>query len=319
MSKKNFLFLKKDSTPETLCEFIYKNLYYDKKIQFSKELIQDYAQKGLIRIDDRIIKNTSIPIKKDQTASIITLVQDIRKNQKPIQVALDLKDSDILWEDKDLVLVNKPSGIPTHATLDPERDHLNAALKRYYKLKNKNVPYLALHHRLDNDTSGVIMFCKNQNLNKDISELFSQREIEKTYLAVSLFKANVPDDWEIKNFLARTQSKNKDEKQKMQSVPENTPDSDFAHTSFRTLQESPDCLLIEAKPHTGRTHQIRIHLHEYGLSILGDKTYHTQESHHFPRMLLHAYQLSFYHPVTKMQLEVQAPIPKEFKDLFDLD
>jgi len=213
MSKKNFLFLKKDTTPETLCEFIYKNLYYDKKIQFSKELIQDYAQKGFIRIDDRIIKNTSIPIKKDQTASIITLVQDIRKNQKPIQVALDLKDSDILWEDKDLVLVNKPSGIPTHATLDPERDHLNAALKRYYKLKNKNVPYLALHHRLDNDTSGVIMFCKNQNLNKDISELFSQREIEKTYLAVSLFKANVPDEWEIKNFLARTQSKNKDEKQ----------------------------------------------------------------------------------------------------------
>lgn len=312
MSKKVFLFQKKETKPETLAEFLYHNLFYDKKIQFTLNHIKKLTQNGFVKLEDRVCKNPDIPIKCKQTASIVVLVKEIRRYQKPVNVSIELKVDQILYEDKDIVCVNKPEGIPTHATLDPERDNLASALKRYYKKTSGKVPYLALHHRLDSDTSGVILFCKNKDINKDLADLFAQREIEKTYLAVVQNLKPLPDTWEIKNHLARTQKK--DELQKMQSVKSG---GDYAHTTFSVVGESEDIALLEAQPHTGRTHQIRIHLFEYGVPILGDKTYHNDSSHKFKRMYLHAWKLRFHHPILKKEIEIHAPAPDAFQELFD--
>lgn len=312
MSKKVFLFQKKDARKESLLDFLHHNIFYDKKIQLKPDQIARLIETGFSKIEDRICKNPNTVIKQFQTASITLLVKDIRRYQKPVQPKIELTDKNILFEDKHIICVNKPEGIPTHATLDPERDHLEAALKRHFKRKKQNVPYLALHHRLDSDTSGVILFCKDQSLNKDIADLFKNRDLEKVYLAITQHSKKVPDQWEIKNHLSRSQKK--DEKQKMESVKSG---GDFAHTTFDVLGESDDFLLIQAQPHTGRTHQIRIHLHEYGLPILGDKTYHNTDSHKFTRMFLHAWKLRFHHPALKKEIEVRAPVPDSFQEFFD--
>ena len=173
----------------------------------------------------------------------------------------EMKPCDILFEDQYIIVVNKPAGLPTQPTLDESRDNLFAVLKSYIAKRDGVVdPYVGLHHRLDRDTSGVILLTKDRQVNRAVADLFSERQAQKTYLALTAKpKAWDKKTWSIKNHLGRAVGSGK--KARFGAVRSG---GDFAHTDFEVLEEVGAGLVIQASPRTGRTHQIRVHLSEAG-------------------------------------------------------
>ena len=214
----------------------------------------------------------------------------------------------ILFEDDDLICVNKPPGLPTQPTLDEARANLFHSLKRFLSERSSTDAYVGLHHRLDRDTSGVILFTKRKEANFGVAELFKNHEIQKTYLALSSLKSGrAPQEkWRVKNFLGKSTGK----RNTYQSVRSG---GDPAITDFKRIWSDSRLALIEAMPLTGRTHQIRIHLSEDGFPILGDATYGgIRAEFEVPRLLLHARRLTFKHPISNKELAVESPIPEDF-------
>lgn len=309
MSKKNFLFPKKAEDPHHLFEFLKQKIVQEKKIRFPDTLIKTYVHQGFVKINGHSCRDFNFLLKDNDFVSIVIKIQDIKKVQKPPKVEFDLSYEDILFEDKQIIVVQKPAGVPTHSTLDPDRDNLFAGLKRYLTVRDGVVPYLGLHHRLDRDTSGLILLTKKQSVNRAVGELFSQRKIKKSYVALTIFKNLKKTKWTIQDHLARSTK----DKKKMQSVQSG---GDLAITHFEVLKHTPNTMMILCEPQTGRTHQIRVHLYEYGLPILGDPTYFKNNSNQFERLFLHAWKLQFPHPVTNEVIQVESKIPDAFERFF---
>ena len=223
----------------------------------------------------------------------------------------------MLFEDEWLLVVDKPAGMPTQPTLDARRASIFSTLKEYLQQRDGGTPYLGLHHRLDRDTSGVLLFTKDRKANAGTAALFAGKTMRKTYQALAVAGAACPDSWEVKNYLGVIGRVGK--AGKYGAVRSG---GDPAQTSFRVLERLPGALLIEARPHTGRTHQIRVHLAEDGHPILGDAFYGGPMQ--LPagpgrgvvpaaRVMLHAGALEFLHPVTKAALLVRSPLPADFE------
>lgn len=213
----------------------------------------------------------------------------------------------VLYEDDVLVIADKPAGLPTQATLDKNRPHTYGLLHKQLRENNPDA-YLAMHHRLDKDTSGVLLFCKDPKYNQQISDMFKRHEFEKIYWALT-GPGKCKEAWQIKNHLTEKPAP-RSQRRKMHSVRSGGL---VAITDFRKLETKKKGLLLEAKPRTGRMHQIRVHLAEAGLPILGDDLYNAPEgARRAPRMMLHAYQLIFQHPHTKEMLTITSPPPVDF-------
>ena len=207
----------------------------------------------------------------------------------------------ILFEDDWLIVVNKPAGLPTQPTLDARRASVHSTLEAFLRQRDGGTPYLGLHHRLDRDTSGLVLFTRDPRANKGTSALFAGKAVRKTYHALAVGGASAPDAWEVENYLGEVGREGK--ASRFGAVRSG---GDPARTSFRILERLPGALLIEASPHTGRTHQIRVHLAEGGHAILGDPFYGGPSQVRIrggsavaiPRVMLHAAALEFVHPVT---------------------
>jgi RluA family pseudouridine synthase len=211
-----------------------------------------------------------------------------------------LTPADLLYEDDHLMAVAKPPGLPVHATLDPRREHLLAAMAKLDRGP------LWLVHRLDVDTSGVVLLAKRANLVATLQALWPTEALQKRYLALSGRQGDPPPStWEVLNHLAETQRAEP-------PVHAVRAGGKRAHTRFRTLAQTPKAMLIEAWLQTGRRHQIRVHLADAGLGILGDVDYAPQFLHMAPRLMLHAWQLTMPHPVTQQQLALACPPPDDF-------
>lgn len=216
-----------------------------------------------------------------------------------------LDESRILYREGGLIVVDKPAGLPTVPTLDNARDDLVSALKTFLGKDQ----YLGIHHRLDAGTSGCILFTTDEAQNVTAAKLFQEDLIQKEYLAIcSITEGNPPKQWEIKNQLVRAEKKKN-------RYASSTSEGSFAYSRFELLQIKDGLALIKAMPITGRTHQLRVHLSEYGLPILGDRLYKGAEAN---RLMLHAQRLTFRLPGAAAETVVEAPIPVEFKKLFGL-
>ncbi len=221
----------------------------------------------------------------------------------------------ILFEDRWLIIVDKPPGLPTQPTLDAARASVFGTLKAFLSARAGTDAYLGLHHRLDRDTSGVLLFTKDQKANAGVTALFAGREAQKTYVALAAAGAAGPAEWEVENHLGVVGRVGK--ASKFGAVRSG---GDPASTSFRVLERLGSSLLVEAQPHTGRTHQIRVHLAEGGHPIYGDGLYGGWMQLKaaggafvpVPRVLLHAARLRFPHPVTGETIEVQSAVPEDF-------
>jgi RluA family pseudouridine synthase len=216
----------------------------------------------------------------------------------------------ILFEDDDLIVIDKPPGLPAQPTLDEARDNLFAAVCRFLSKRARNAePYLGVHQRLDRDTSGVVLFTKSERVNAAIAKSFADHHIVKTYQALTLPpNGKLPKQWAVKNYLGKIGSKSK--RAKYGAVKS---DGVLAETSFRVIAQYPRGIWVEAIPKTGRTHQIRVHLSEYGLPILGDDLYGREDKEAAPRLMLHAAELRFPHPITRSEIFITSSLPADFK------
>lgn len=212
----------------------------------------------------------------------------------------------ILFEDDYFLAAEKPPGWPSQPTLDKKRPDFFTAFKKQV-FEEERCRYLALHHRLDRDTSGVLLFAKTKEANKPLAELFKLHQVQKTYLCLTQ-KAKSAETFEVRNYLA-PQRDPKLKKIKMISVKAG---GDSAITFFRRLQEFKRGLLLQAQPKTGRMHQIRVHLAEKDLGIFGDDIYPCAKTPAARRLMLHASRLEFIHPFTKAEIKIESPLPEDF-------
>lgn len=221
----------------------------------------------------------------------------------PGEYLFSLTDIPIIYEDEDLLVVSKPAGLPTQPTLDPDRVNL------YELLKTKpGLNYVGLHHRLDRDTSGVIVFTKRKEANLGVANAFKNRDAKKIYLSiVEIREKPLPrGTWVVENFLKRDDRKGARKDRPMRSVKSG---GDTAKTSFQILSLGSRAALLACAPHTGRMHQIRVHLSEAGYPIIGDSTYGSALS---GRVMLHAAHLTLSHPITNLTSSFTAPLPADF-------
>lgn len=212
----------------------------------------------------------------------------------------------ILYEDDFFVAAEKPSGIPTQQTVDKKRPDFFTQLKSELSIRDGDTGYLGLHHRLDRGTSGILLLSKTKSANKPLASLFQERLIKKTYLAITGM-SDCPQQWEIKNYLAEYKDP-LDKKMKMKSVKSGGLP---AHTGFKKIEKFKRGLLIQAEPHTGRMHQIRVHLAEAKMGIFGDDLYPHPQEPYASRLMLHAFKLEFIHPFTHQLISIDCPPPQE--------
>lgn len=223
-----------------------------------------------------------------------------------------MSKDDILFEDKYLIAVNKPAGIDTQPTPARYRGTLYDNMLRYLRdEKNIAKPSLAMVQRLDRDTSGVIIFSIHQKSHKNLTADFMDRSVVKSYLALT--EGILPEtEGEIHNLIAGMRTMNK-----MLVVKKGGKE---AHSTYRVEDNSRNCSLVRVGLHTGRRHQIRVHLATLGNPILGDRLYGgagSIESVAVERQMLHAISLTLKHPVTKDELVIKAPIPDDMYRLMN--
>jgi RluA family pseudouridine synthase len=289
-------------------------------LEVSRAQVRKLISSGGVYVSSRQLTQPAYIVRQgsrvEAFVDVARLKSDATRNDRPFE----LTGSHILFEDEWLIAINKPPGLPTQATLDPTRPHLYGLLKSFLQERDGDHAYVGLHHRLDRDTSGVVLFTKKPEANAGVAELFVKHLAQKTYWALSGLVTDSPllgfssgHAWEVRNLLGRD-PRAPSKKNRFASVRSG---GDPAHTRFRLLESFGEIALIEARPLTGRTHQIRVHLSEQGAPILGDETYGgvgLDAEVRAPRLLLHAASLTFPHPISKLEISVESPIPEDFQE-----
>lgn len=243
---------------------------------------------GFVTFSGRIVREPGLILRRGPSVFVRSF------DWLPKPAAGDLR---ILYEDAWLIALDKPAGLPTHETKDGARPSLTQLVERHVGRR------VFVHHRLDAGTSGVVVFAKAPEANPALARSFAGREVEKTYVAlVALPPVKWPPVISIDSPISV--AANGSVRVDRGGVP--------AMTRVRVLERGAGTLLIEAKPITGRKHQIRVHLASVGAPIVGDSRYGGPGSD-TGRLMLHAELLELDHPVTGKPLVVSSPRPDEFR------
>ena len=280
------------------------DMYVAEKLEISRVTVQRLIEDKKIILNEKSVK----PSYKVKEGDIIKYEMEEPKeiNVKPEDIPLE-----VLYEDSDIIVINKPKGMVVHpANGNWEGTLVNAIMARCKDslsgIGGKIRPGIV--HRLDKDTSGAIIVAKNDKAHIALSNQLKNHEIEKTYIA--LVRGIVkPNEATIDMPIARS----KTDRKKM-AVDK---DGKKAVTHFKVLERYPEhnCTLLEVKIETGRTHQIRVHLSEIGHPLIGDEIYSSGKNEWgIKGQCLHAKSLKFKHPITGKEMYVEAPL-RENRDL----
>ncbi len=212
----------------------------------------------------------------------------------------------ILFEDNDLIVINKPAGLVVHPGAG-HREHtlVNALLNHCAALSGiggKERPGIV--HRLDKETSGCLVVAKNDVTHRGLSKQFAARTVVKIYLA--LVAGKLP---KTAGVIEEKIGRHPVHRKRMTAT---TLRGRAAKTEYRVARSSDRASLVECRLYSGRTHQIRVHLHHLGHPVLGDKVYAPRLAKDFPRQMLHAWKLGFRHPRTEEWKSFEAPLPDDF-------
>ena len=227
------------------------------------------------------------------------------RNDRPFR----LDAGAIVHRDAAVIVVSKPPGLPTHATADPARPHLVGHVQRLLASEGRP-PYVAVHQRLDRDTSGLVLFAIEPAANAALARAFEMRAVDKVYLALTA-RPHVlaATSFRITASVAATKGGRPVSVAGEGALP--------AETDVVVREVLPRALLVEARPSTGRKHQIRVHLAHAGMPILGDPSYgpdaRRSRSPAVPRLMLHAWRLSLPHPISGRALVCESPLPEDFQ------
>ena len=299
------------SQTERLDEFLRRELprAVPEQQGFSNSKIRRLILAGSVQVNGRPVLRPAFELRGHSLVFVRFEAEKFFYEKQPEDASFTLTDQAVLYEDDDLIFVNKPADYPVEQTITGNRANLHDAVVDYLWKRNpslRNPPYVGIMHRLDRSTSGVIMFTKTRAVNKEVSEIFQSHDLTKQYLAV----VEVPrggdarhselschpelvsgSQFTVEMFMGRINGKS--QQGKWGQLPE-ARGGQYSKTDFRVADritvEGRPCLLIECTLYTGRTHQIRVHLASRGLPILGDTLYGGAPAE---RLYLHAAHLAF--------------------------
>jgi len=289
-------------------EDVIKFIYEGNELNLEEYLISQEVSGRLFR---RLYKNKKIVVNgrfqrkniKLEKGDIITLFMEDEKES----ILPEKMDLDIVYEDFDLLILNKAPKIVVHPTKSHQSNTLSNGIAYYFKEKNINKK-IRFVNRLDMDTTGILIVAKNSYAHQQMALQFENNSIEKKYLAIT--KGIIKDDEGLINMpIGREEDK---------SIKKMVIDGgQEALTRYKVIERYMDSTLVEVQIYTGRSHQIRVHLDYIGHPIIGDSLYH-ESSVNISRQALHSYYLKAKHPRSKEDLEFIAPMPDDMKELINL-
>lgn len=270
---------------------------------------QGYSRQNLTELkkmpDSVQVNGENCILKKCLSAGdeLVVHIQETDCSEKIPPVNLPLH---IIFEDEDILVVNKPAGLPMHPSMKNYHYSLANAIAAYYQQQNKPFVFRCTN-RLDRDTSGLTVIAKHMLSANILSAMGYRHEIKREYLAVVRGKV-VPASGTIDAPLSRRKG----------SIIERKVDfehGEHAVTHYQVVEEKKGHSLVSLYLETGRTHQIRIHLKYLGCPLIGDYLYNP-DMEYIGRQALHSYRLSFSHPVTKEWMDFTAPLPEDMQNAF---
>ena len=270
---------------------------------YSKQLLAQLAnQPGSICVNDQP-KYMSERLSGGDLLTVHICENKVSEKILPVKLPLD-----ILYEDEDIIVVNKPAGMPTHPSLKNYDNSLANALAYYFKTQNKAFVFRCTN-RLDRDTSGVTVISKHLLSSGILFNMAVRHEIDREYLAI-VKGCDLPDTGRIAAPLGR----------KPGSIIERTIDFDHgesAVTHYKVLKKENGHSLVSIHLETGRTHQIRIHMKYIGYPLIGDYLYNPDMTL-IGRQALHSYKMSFKHPINGKWMEFTAPMPADMEHIISM-
>ena len=289
---------------------------------YSRTQIKTLILNGNVRLDEKEIKDPSYITKENENYFInIILKQETKHSAENI-------DLNIIFEDEDLIVINKPPNLVMHPAPGNESGTLVNALMHYTNNQLSNLDDNSrpgIVHRLDKDTSGILVVAKNNNVHINLAEQFKEHTISRRYKAIVW---GTPDNQSIEGYIER----NRKNRKKMSL--NNKGFGKYSKTDIKLEKTFGIASIVDCHLHTGRTHQIRLHLTSKNSPIIGDKIYGKSKINqfgkdkntfnkfmilkNFERQALHAYHLGFDHPTSKKRMDFDIEIPEDFKNLIEL-
>ena len=270
------------------------------KTDFTRTRIQQLIKDRNITVNGKPTKSS---YKIEENDEIIIEVPEVETTEiKPENIKID-----VVYEDSDIAVINKQAGLVVH----PAHGHysgtlVNAILYHIKDLSGINGEIRpGIVHRLDKDTSGLIVIAKNDKVHAALTEMFQEKKIRKTYLAILKGKLN-KSEGKIVTQIGR----DKNDRKKM-TVIDDVAKGKNAITNYRVISQNNLFTLVKVNIETGRTHQIRVHMRHLGYPILGDSVYGRKDNE--KRQMLHAYKIEFIHPRTGHPMEFTGEIPEDFQ------
>lgn len=284
----------------------------------SRSKLLNIIKNGDVTVNNQIIKDGNYKLQFND------LIEIIKIESKPIEHITPFnKKLNIVYEDEDLIIIDKEAGLTVHPGAGNHTDTLVNALIYHYKnslsaIGGEDRPGIV--HRLDRDTSGLMIVAKNDNAHKAIAHSIEKREVKRIYKAFVWGNIN-PSEGTIETNIIRSS------KDRTRMSVTKHDEGKFAITHYKTIKSYGYISLIECKLETGRTHQIRVHLSHIGHSVVGDQIYgHNSRKiiqyyngnakellMGLKRQALHSYFLEFIHPTTKILMSFQSELPKELQ------
>lgn len=271
----------------------------------TRVMSQKLIEQGNVKVNGKNVKTSYKLNENDKVEVEIPEVKEVCIEAQDIPV-------EVLYEDNDIIVVNKPKGLVVHpANGNPDGTLVNALMKickgTLSGIGGEIRPGIV--HRLDKDTSGVLIVAKNDKAHLALCKQIKNREVKKTYLALTrgIIKEN---EATINMPIGRSTT----DRKKMAVVKTGKE----AITYFKVLERFKENTLLEINLETGRTHQIRVHLSQIGYPIVGDMVYSNGKNKFGVQgQMLHAWKIKFMHPITGKEMEIEAPLPPYFKDVLE--
>ena len=267
--------------------------------EYSRSRLQQLVRTGFVRLNGATTRPRHLVRSGDKIELTEAPLEKIDNQPEPIPL-------EVLFEDKDIIVINKPPGLVVHPGAG-HRQHtlVNALLSHCPTLSGiggKERPGIV--HRLDKETSGCLVVAKNDWAHRELSRQFAERSVEKIYLALVAGKLR-----KAAGVIEEKIGRHPVHRQRMSvASARGRP----AKTDYRVVCSGDQASLVECRLYSGRTHQIRVHLHHLGHPVLGDKVYAAHLAKNFPRHMLHAWKLGFRDPRSGDSKSFEAPLPDDF-------
>ena len=266
----------------------------------SRATVQKLIEEGNVKINGKEVKKAGLKLKGNEEIFV-----EIPEEETPVLEAENIPIN-IVYEDEYIAVINKPNNMTVHPAQNNYSGTLvNALLYHFDSLSNINEDNIrpGIVHRLDKDTSGLIIIAKTNEAHEKLVEMFQSKNMTKTYVAIC--KGNFSEkSGRLETLIGRDTF----DRKKMAVVEVN---GKIAITNYQVIDEVQDFSLMKVNIETGRTHQIRVHLKYLNHPILGDETYGSP-SKIIDRQMLHAYMLEFVHPITKEKIKLKGELPQDF-------